>query len=596
MQSFQRTTGCGLINADFLGKKVCLAGWVARRRDHGGLIFIDLRDRSGLMQLVFNPAFSKEAHQEAHQLRSEYVIMVCGTVIERTAQTINNELATGKYELQVESLTILNRAKPLPFMLEEADNVDEELRLKYRYLDLRRSIMQRNFALRHEVIFAMREFFNKEGFYEFETPILTKITPEGAREFLVPSRMHSGHFYALPQSPQLYKQLLMASGMEKYFQIARCFRDEDLRADRQPEFTQLDIEMSFIDEVTIQTLIEKMLKYVYKKAVGKDLTIPFTRMTYDNAFALYGSDKPDIRFALPIADCTELFKNTELKFMRAILDRGGKIGALHVQNHSFSRGDFDKWVTRAQELGATGLVYIHVKDADQFESPIAKFLPKDFFTYAKKMIPTLAVGDTIFLVAGSYKEAWEVLGRLRLELANTLQLVPQDTDAFLWVTDFPLFEYDQQAKKWNSAHHPFTSPQGDWQSKEAKDMKARAYDVVLNGVELGGGSIRIYQPEVQAKVFELLGLSKEKMEEKFGFLLEAQELGFPPHGGIALGLDRLIMLMTKSTSIREVIAFPKTQRGNDPMMDAPTPVEERQLRDYGLRFLPGKSNSGSQPN
>ncbi|HLE76338.1 MAG TPA: aspartate--tRNA ligase [Candidatus Babeliales bacterium] len=590
MQPTQRTTGCGLITSDFLSKKVCLFGWVHRRRDHGGLIFIDLRDRSGLMQLVFNPAFSKQAHELAHQLRSEYVIAVCGTVVERASETVNKELPTGKFELQVDTLEVLNKAKALPFMLDDAASVDEELRLKYRYLDLRRADMRKNFELRNNVIFAMREFLQGDGFYEIETPILTKNTPEGAREFLVPSRIHTGSFYAMPQSPQLYKQLLMASGMEKYFQVARCFRDEDLRSDRQPEFTQLDMEMSFIDEKMIQDTIEHMLVYVYKKALAKDITIPFARMTYDDAFAQYGNDKPDVRFELKIQDCTQLFEATELKFMRSILDKGGKIGALHVQGKQFSRGEFDKWVSRAQELGAKGLVYIHVKDAHTLESPISKFLPDNFFQQARAIFPTIASGSTLFLVAGPYKEAWDVLGRMRLELGNALQLIPHNVDAFLWVTDFPLFEYDAESKQWNAVHHPFTSPQKGWENLEPADMKARAYDVILNGVELGGGSIRIYTPEMQRKVFELLGLDEQKMQDKFGFLLEAQELGFPPHGGLAIGLDRMIMLMTRSQSIREVIAFPKTQRGNDPMMESPTKIDETQLREYGLRLLPAKKD------
>ena len=588
MQSVQRTTGCGQITADFLSQPICLSGWVHRRRDHGGLIFIDLRDRSGFMQLVFNPEFSQEAHKLAHQLRSEYVVSVCGKVVERSPETVNNELPTGKYELQVDSLEILNKSKTIPFILDEADQVDEELRLKYRYLDLRRPAMKEKFALRNNVIFAIREYYHGNGFYEIETPILTKNTPEGAREFLVPSRMHPGSFYAMPQSPQLYKQLLMAGGIEKYYQIARCFRDEDLRADRQPEFTQLDTEMSFVNEQDVQDATEQMLAHVYKKTKNETLSLPFPRMTYDDAFSKYGSDKPDIRFGLPITDCTSLFESTELKFMRAIIDKGGRIGALHVEGHDFSRGDLDKWVNRAQDLGAKGLVYIHVSGPDKFESPIAKFLPEDFFQKAQALFPSIARGSTLFLVADAYKEAWDVLGRMRLDLGHALEMIPRDKDAFVWITDFPLFDYDEKTKQWNAVHHPFTSPQEGWEGKERHEMKARAYDIVLNGVELGGGSIRIHNPEVQRKVFEILGLDEDKMKDKFGFLLEAQELGFPPHGGIALGIDRLVMLMTNSPSIREVIAFPKTQRGNDPMMESPTEVSEKQLREYGLRRLPGR--------
>ena len=586
MASITRTVGCGQVSAEHLGQKICLAGWVHRRRDHGGLIFIDLRDRSGLMQLVLSSDYlSKELVELSHTLRSEFVIAVCGTVVERTKATVNPDLPTGHWEMRVEKLEVLNKAKTLPFTMEEAADVEEELRLKYRYLDLRRPEMRNKFALRHQIVFAMREYLDKQGFYEIETPILTKNSPEGAREFLVPSRMHAGNFYAMPQSPQLYKQLLMAAGMERYFQVARCFRDEDLRADRQPEFTQLDLEMSFIDEKVIQDIIEGLLAHIYKKVFNKELEIPFERMTYDEAFRLYGCDKPDLRFELKINDLTPLFANTELSFLRPILDKGGKIGALHVAEN-FSRSELDGWVTKAQKLGAKGLLWIRINDDGTVESPVAKFLGADFIAQAKKIIPALQNGDVLFLVAGPYKAAWEVLGKLRLAMAHELSIVTLDEFKFLWVTDFPLLEYDEQTKKWNSVHHPFTSPQAGWENMPLGDIKARAYDVVLNGIELGGGSIRIHDHQVQHKIFDFLGLDEEAMQNKFGFLLEAQELGFPPHGGLAIGIDRLVMLLTKSPSIREVIAFPKTQRGNDPMMQAPTQVESSMLREYGLQLLP----------
>jgi aspartyl-tRNA synthetase len=585
MHSFERTTGCGLISKLYLGESINLAGWVQKRRDHGGLIFVDLRDRSGIMQLVFDPTLNTQTHYQAQALRSEFVISVSGTVVERAPQTINKELATGQWELRVDTLTVLNTAKTLPFSLEDADQVDEELRLKYRYLDLRRPAMRANFELRNNIIYAMREFFQNESFYEVETPILTKNTPEGAREFLVPSRIHPGSFYALPQSPQLYKQLLMAGGFEKYFQIARCFRDEDLRADRQPEFTQLDIEMSFVQERDIQDLIERMLHQVFKKVLNITLAVPLQRITFDEAFARYGCDKPDLRFGLDIHDMTPLFAATELTFLKTILSKSGRIGGIHVSGADFSRSDLEGWVAHAQKLGASGLVWMRIKDEQTIESPITKFLPDGFIAQLKTIYHDVAVGSVIFMVAGEYKKAWEILGKMRLDIARALKLIPNSM-AFCWVTDFPLFEYDETTKRYNAMHHPFTSPQDGWQQQKPDQMKARAYDIIFNGIELGGGSIRIHDSRMQAQVFELLGLSAEQTQQKFGFLLEALEYGFPPHGGIALGLDRLIMLLAGCQSIREVIAFPKTQRGNDPMMEAPTPVLNEQLKDYGLRLLP----------
>lgn len=584
MLSIERSVGCGHVSETALHKEVALAGWVHRRRDHGGLIFVDLRDRSGLMQIVFNPDFNTQAHDLAHTLRSEYVINVKGVVVKRSPETINNNMATGSYELQVQQLTVLNSAKALPFQLDDSDSVDEELRLKYRYLDLRRETMQRNFALRNDLIFAMRSFLMERGFYEIETPLLTKNTPEGAREFIVPSRINQTHFYALPQSPQLYKQLLMASGMERYFQVAKCFRDEDLRADRQPEFTQLDMEMSFINEQDIQTIIEDLLKTIWQKVYNVTIPTPMLRMPYKEAMARFGSDKPDMRFGMEITDCSSLFKTTELSFIKSVLDKGGKVGAVHVENHEFARSEVDGMVDVAQSFGAKGLLWIRFKDG-KVDSPVAKFLPADFFEQAQTLFPTLTQKSTLFLAAGIYEEAWTLLGRIRLHLGKKLQLIDENKHAFLWVTDFPLFEYDAESRCYNAVHHPFTSPQDGWEQQDPKDMLARAYDIVLNGTELGGGSIRIHNKEIQDKVFKLLGLDADTMDRKFGFLLRALELGFPPHGGIALGIDRLLMILTQSASIRDVIAFPKTQRGFDPMMEAPSQVEEAQLKEYGLKFL-----------
>lgn len=584
MASWKRTIECGFINEKALGKEVVLNGWVARRRDHGGLIFVDLRDRTGIMQIVFNPAFSVEAHKLADTLRSEYVVAVKGTVIERDAAVINDKMPTGKWELKVSELLILNSSKALPFSLEE-DSIDEELRLRYRYLDLRRFTMQNRLGMRNMVVFAIREFFIQNGFLEIETPILTKNTPEGAREFLTPSRLHHGSFYSLPQSPQLYKQLLMAGGLERYFQIARCFRDEDLRADRQPEFTQLDIEMSFVQAHDIRYCIEKMFEYLFKRVFNMEIKLPFPTMTYEVAFNNYGSDKPDIRFGLPIHDVTSLFEGTELSFLRAVLDKGGKVGGLHIQNKTFTRSELDDWVKKAQQHGAQGLVYVRWAADGTLESPIAKFLPSNFFEKATAIFKDLTKQDTLFFVAGPFKAAWEVLGRLRNAFGAELQLINPNTMNICWIVDFPLFEWSEQEKKFASAHHPFTCPQEGWENLKPEQMKAQAYDLVCNGFEIGGGSIRIHDVAMQKKIFELLGLSQERAQDKFGFLLEAMEYGFPPMGGIALGIDRLVMLLAQASSIREVIAFPKTQRGYDAMMQAPSTIDNKQLKEYGIGVI-----------
>lgn len=588
MSSWKRTVECGLVTDKLLGKEVTLNGWVARRRDHGGLIFIDLRDRTGIMQVVFNPDFSKDAHKIGHDLRSEYVVSVAGKIIERSKETINEKMPTGKLELQVDKIKILSASKTLPFPLDGTEKIDEELRLKYRYLDLRRPEMQQKLALRSTVLFAMREFFLSRGFFEIETPLLTKNTPEGAREFLVPSRLHHGFVYSLPQSPQLYKQLLMAGGIERYFQIARCFRDEDLRADRQPEFTQLDVEMSFVEQEDVQKITEEMFAYIFKKLFDVDVKLPLPIITHEYAFGVYGTDKPDLRFGLPIHDAASLFEKTELKFLRTVLDKGQRIGALHVTDKKFTRSELDGWVSKAQDLGSKGLLYVRFTEDGTLDSPVAKFLPEDFFEQAKKVFKDLKKEDTLFFVAGPYTEAWEVLGRLRLAFAKELGLIKPNLINLCWVVDFPLFDWDEDAKRFNAVHHPFTQPQSGWESLKPGQIKAQAYDLVCNGTELGGGSIRIHDREMQEKVFELLGLEKDEINNKFGFLLESLEYGFPPLGGIALGIDRLIMILTNSSSIREVIAFPKTQRGHDPLMSAPSLVDQKVLREYGLSKLPGK--------
>lgn len=578
-----RTHYCAhLAHAD-IKKEVTLTGWVQTYRDHGGLVFFDLRDHTGIIQVVVDKSTHPDLHEIARHVRDEYVLYVAGTVVARAPNTVNNDLKTGTIEVVAHDLVVLNRAHEIPFRPADAD-VDEEHRLHYRYIDLRAPLMQEALRSRAAAIATMRSVLDSHGFCEIETPVLTKNTAEGAREFLVPSRLQSGSFYALPQSPQVYKQLLMAGGMDRYYQVARCFRDEDLRADRQPEFTQLDIEVSFSTMNEIQSVIEDLLHAVVKRVRGVTIPTPFPRMSYADAFSRFGCDKPDTRYAVEIRDVTPPFAALKLSFLDAIIAKGGKVGALFVDEVALTRSDCERLVAAAQKMGATGLLWIRCNAEGQLESPIQRFLPADFVAtlHAQTGIE-LKPNTTLLCIAEEYKKAWTLLGRLRCHIAESYNLIDHDALNFLWVVDFPLFEFDEKSKRYISLHHPFTRPQDGWQEKGLEHATACAYDVVLNGVEIGGGSLRIHEKELQHAVFGLLGMDDETAYSLFGFLLRAFEHGFPPHGGIALGIDRLLMLLLKRESIRDVIAFPKTQRGFDLLLGAPSAVEPHKLTDCHIK-------------
>jgi aspartyl-tRNA synthetase len=582
-----RSHYCGQVNEKLLGQVVTVAGWVHRRRDHGGVIFVDVRDRDGLLQVVFHPE-AAALFKDAERLRNEYVVKVTGEVRERPAGTVNPHLASGKVELLVRELEVLNRSEPLPFQLDE--HVGEETRLRYRYLDLRREVMNQRLRLRHRITRAMRAYLDGHGFVDIETPMLTKATPEGARDYLVPSRTHAGKFFALPQSPQIFKQLLMIAGFDRYYQIVRCFRDEDLRADRQPEFTQLDIETSFLGQADIMALMEGLIREIFREVLGVALPDPFPRLTYAEAMRRYGSDKPDLRLALELTDVADLVAGCDFKvFAGPAKDPDGRVAALRVPGGaSMPRSQIDDCTAFVARYGAKGLAYIKVNERAQgregLQSPITKFLSDEALSGILGRTHA-ADGDLIFFGADSAKVVSDALGALRLKI-GTEQRLMQGGWQPLWVVDFPMFEWDADAKRWVAMHHPFTAPQDD----DAAALRAapvaaiaKAYDMVLNGSEIGGGSVRIHRQEMQSTVFDLLGIESEEAQKKFGFLLDALKFGAPPHGGIAFGLDRLAMLMAGADSIREVIAFPKTQTAADPLTDAPTEVSEAQLRELHVR-------------
>lgn len=582
-----RSHYCGQVDDKLIGQEVTVAGWVHRRRDHGGVIFVDLRDREGLLQIVFDPD-TAAVFKEAERLRNEFVIKVTGRVRERPGGTVNASLASGRVELLAQQLEVLNRSEPLPFQLDE--QVGEEVRLKYRYLDLRREVMNQRLRLRHRITRAMRGFLDANGFIDLETPMLTKATPEGARDYLVPSRTHAGKFFALPQSPQIFKQLLMISGFDRYYQIVRCFRDEDLRADRQPEFTQLDIETSFLTQDAIMHLMEGLVRHFFKEVLGVSLPEPLERLSFAEAMRRYGSDKPDLRNPLELADVADLVKDCDFKvFAGPARDPKGRVAALRVPGgSSMPRSQIDAYTAFIARYGAKGLAYIKVneraKGRDGLQSPIVKFLSEAAVTGILERTGAQD-NDLIFFGADTAKVVNDALGALRLKVGQDLKLVREGWRP-LWIVDFPMFEWDADAKRWAAMHHPFTAPKSDDSAALRADPEgalAKAYDMVLNGSEIGGGSVRIHRQEMQSTVFDLLGINTEEAHAKFGFLLDALKYGAPPHGGIAFGLDRLTMLMAGADSIREVIAFPKTQTAADPMTDAPTEVTEAQLRELHIR-------------
>ena len=586
MAGMHRSCGCGRVTEKDCGKELTLAGWVNTRRDHGGLIFIDLRDRSGIVLVVMCPQYGEDAFHKAEDVRSEYVLAIRGIVRERSPETVNPKMQTGKIEVVVSEMRILNKAKTPPFYVEDGIDVDETVRLKHRYIDLRRPEMQRNLIMRHKIVHEMRQFLDAHDFLEVETPILTKSTPEGARDYLVPSRVNPGKFYALPQSPQLFKQLLMVSGLERYFQIARCFRDEDLRADRQPEFTQLDIELSFEDQDFILDLMEHMMQRIFKNVLNVDIQIPFKRITWDDAVNLYGSDKPDLRFDMHFYDISDLLRDTGFKVFRNVLDNGGIVKAITVKGDAaIPRRELDGLVDYVGNYGAKGLAWIGLNKDGSLKCQITKFLGEDKIREIGKFCEA-ENGDLILIIADKPKVVAQALGELRLEMARRMNLIDENEFCFRWVTDFPMFEYSEEDKRWVAEHHPFTAPRDEdvqYLLTDPSKVYAKAYDMVLNGVEAGGGSLRIYQEELQEKVFKAIGITHEEAQEKFGFLLDAFRYGAPPHAGIALGLDRLVMLMLRLGSIRDVIAFPKTQSAIDQMTQAPSEVVDMQLKELHIR-------------
>ncbi len=580
-----RTHYCGELRSKNIGENVKLCGWVENWRDHGGIVFIDLRDITGITQIVFNPEVNKTVHEIAHKLRAEYVISIEGEVSPRPEGTVNLKLPTGEIEVIVKKVNVLSESKTPPFVIEDRVEVSENLRLTYRYLDLRRPKMQKNIILRHKTAQIIREFLNSHNFIEIETPFLTKSTPEGARDYLVPSRVNPGKFYALPQSPQLFKQILMISGFDRYYQIVKCFRDEDLRADRQPEFTQIDLEMSFVEKEDVMEITENLLKKIFKEIKGIDFTEKFPVLTYEEAIEKYGLDAPDIRFELFLNDVTDIFEKTQFKVFANAIKNKGIIKAIKIEDGAkFSRKDLDELTEFVKIYGAKGMAWIKILE-NEWQSPIVKFFSDDEKKLLQKRL-SLKTGDLVVFGADAPKIVNESLGHLRKEIAKRLNLINENEYKFVWITDFPLLEWDEDEKRYTALHHPFTSPKDedlDLLEKEPEKVKSKAYDIVLNGIELGGGSIRIHRKDVQSKVFKALNISEEEAEKKFGFLLNALEYGAPPHGGLAIGFDRLMMFLTDSNNIRDVIPFPKTQKAVCLLTGAPSEVDKKQLKELSIK-------------